>query len=113
MPFIDLKVTTPLSDDIKESVKSRLGGAVSVFHKSATYLMVRIEDSYDLWLGGKKLEQGAYVSVSLYGNAASSDYNALTGKICDILSEETGIPGNAVYVSYHPVNDWGWNGQNF
>jgi len=24
-----------------------------------------------------------------------------------------GIPGNAVYVTYHPVNDWGWNGSNF
>ncbi len=24
-----------------------------------------------------------------------------------------GIPGNAVYVTYHPVNDWGWNGSDF
>ena len=21
--------------------------------------------------------------------------------------------GSAVYVTYHPVNDWGWNGKNF
>ena len=31
--------------------------------------MVGIDDAYDLWLGGKKLDKGAYVSVSLYGNA--------------------------------------------
>ncbi len=24
-----------------------------------------------------------------------------------------GIPGKAVYVTYHPVNDWDWNGSNF
>ena len=113
MPFINLKVTTHLSDNTRESIKTKLGTAVAAIHKSETYLMVGIADDYDLWLGGKKLDQGAYVSVSLYGNAASSDYNDLTGKICDILSEEAGIPGNAVYVSYHPVNDWGWNGQNF
>ena len=113
MPFIDLKVTTPLSEDTRETIKSELGSAVAVIHKSETYLMVGIEDSYDLWLGGRHLEKGAYVSVSLYGNASSSDYNELTGKICTILEQEAGIPGDAVYVSYHPVSDWGWNGSNF
>ena len=75
--------------------------------------MVGIDAPYDLWLGGKHLDKGAYVSVSLYGSASSSDYNELTGKICCILEQEAGIPGDAVYVSYHPVSDWGWNGQNF
>ena len=23
------------------------------------------------------------------------------------------ITKNNVYVTYHPVNDWGWNGKNF
>ena len=37
----------------------------------------------------------------------------MTGKICAILEDQLGIPGNGVYVTYHPVTDWGWNGSNF
>lgn len=37
----------------------------------------------------------------------------MTAEICRIYEEELGIPGAAVYVTYHPVSDWGWNGANF
>ena len=113
MPFIDTKVTMQLSDDKKESIKSRLGEAIGTLHKTETYLMVGFSDEYDLFLGGKKLEKGAYVEVSLFGGASSGDYNAMTGKICDILSEELAIPADSVYVTYHGLSDWGWNGRNF
>ncbi len=113
MPFIDSKITVKLTDDKKESIKARLGQAVSLLHKSETYLMVGFEDDYDLYMGGNKLEKGAYVSVSLFGNASSADYEKMTGAICEILQEELAIPGDKVYVTYHGVNDWGWNGSNF
>ena len=113
MPFIDSKITVPVSASEKEVLKSELGKLITTLHKSETYLMVGIEDNYDLWLGGKKLEKGADVSVSLYGNASPDAYDRLTGQICDLFSEKLQIPGNAVYVTYHPVNDWGWNGRNF
>lgn len=113
MPFIDSKITLPVSASVKEELKSELGKLITTLHKSETYLMVGIEDNYDLWLGGKKLEKGAYVSVSLFGNASSDCYNRLTGQICDLYADKLGIPGNAIYVTYHPVNEWGWNGSNF
>lgn len=113
MPFIDSKITVPVTEDKKERVKAKLGQAVRLLNKSETYLMVGFEDNYSLYMGGKKLEKGAYVSVSLFGGASSAAYEKMTGEICEILSEELGIPGNAVYVTYHGVNDWGWNGSNF
>ena len=113
MPFIDSKITVPVTSELKEEIKSELGKLITTLGKSETYLMVGIEDAYDLWLGGKKLDKGAYVSVSLYGNAPSESYDKLTGQICDLFEEKLGIPGNAVYVTYHPVTDWGWNGSNF
>lgn len=113
MPFIDSKVTVKISEAQKEEIKSELGRLITTLNKSETYLMVGIEDAYDLWLGGKKLDRGAYVAVSLYGNAPKEAYDRLTGQICALLEEKLGIPGNAVYVTYHPVNDWGWNGRNF
>ena len=113
MPFIDTKVTVRVSDQQKEEIKTELGRLITTLNKTETYLMVGIEDSYDLWFGGRKLDKGAYVAVSLLGDAPKELYNRLTGQICDLLSEKLGIPGNAVYVTYHPVSDWGWNGQNF
>ena len=113
MPFIDSKVTVKLDEEKKESIKAKLGKAVSLLHKGESYLMVGFQDEYALYFAGKKLEKGAYVEVSLFGNASSSDYDKMTGEICRILSEELGIPGSAVYVTYHGVKDWGWNGGNF
>lgn len=113
MPFIDLKLTTKLTEEKKEAIKTRLGKAVSVLHKSEAYLMVGFADGYDLYMAGKKSEKGAYVSVSLFGAASSSDYEKMTGEICGILSDELGMDGRDVYVTYHGVNDWGWNGANF
>ncbi len=113
MPFIDSKITVPVSPETKEEIKTELGRLIATLHKSEAYLMVGIEDRVDLWLGGKKLDKGAYVSVSLYGSAPREAYDKLTGQICRLFAEELGIPGESVYVTYHPVSDWGWNGSNF
>ncbi len=113
MPYIESKITLPVTDSKKESIKSKLGEAVSIIHKPESYLMVGIEDNIDLWFAGTKLDKGAYVSVSLFGKASPSDYEKMTAAICDILNKELDIPSSAIYVTYHPVSDWGWNGGNF
>ena len=113
MPFIDSKITVSVSPEQKEEIKAELGKLITTLNKSESYLMVGIEDAYDLWLGGKKLDKGAYVAVSLYGDAPKASYDKLTGQICKLLESRLGIPGEAVYVTYHPVSDWGWNGRNF
>lgn len=113
MPFIDSKLTVSVTPAQKERLKTAFGKAITTLHKTETYLMVGIEDEYDLWMGGRKLEKGAYLAVSLFGSASSADCDAMTGNLCGILEQELGIPGDAVYVTYHPVRDWGWNGGNF
>ena len=113
MPFIDSKITVPVSAEKKESIKTQLGRAVSIINKPESFLMVGFEDNYDLYMGGKKLEKGAYVAVSLFGNSTKCAYENMTAKICEIFEQELGIPGNSIYVTYHGVNDWGWNGSNF
>ena len=113
MPFIDSKITVSVPQDKKDVLKSEFGKLMSVIGKPESFLMVGFEENYDLYMGGKKLEKGAYVSVSLFGAASRSAYESLTEKICSLYEKELGIPGNAVYVTYHGVNDWGWNGRNF
>lgn len=86
MPYIDCKLTETLDEEKREAVKTKLGRAISILHKPESYLMVGFTEGYALYFAGKKLEKGAYVAVSLFG---------------------------AVYVTYHPVENWGWNGANF
>ena len=113
MPMIDSKVTLKLTDAQKEELKTDFGKLIATLNKPEDYLMVGIEDSCDLWFGGKKLEKGAYVAVSLLGNAPKEQYEKLTGQICSLFKDRYGIPGESVYITYHPVSDWGWNGKNF
>ncbi len=113
MPFVDARLTVPATAAQKESLKAAFGQAITALHKTESYLMVSITDDCPLWLGGRRLEKGAYVAVSLFGQAAARDYDRMTGLICGILQRELGIPGDAVYVTYHPVENWGWNGSNF
>ena len=113
MPFIDSKITVAVSQEKRDVLKTELGKAIADLNKPESYLMIGIEDQYDLYMGGKKLDKGAYVAVSLFGNASSAAYNKMTGNICHIFEEVLGIPGNCVYVTYHGISDWGWNGRNF
>jgi len=59
MPFIDSKITVPVDDATKELLKAEFGKTMSLIGKSETFLMVGINDNYDLWMGGKKHEKGS------------------------------------------------------
>ncbi len=113
MPFIDSKLTVKVSKEKENAIKSQLGQAISILSKPESFLMVGFDDEYSLYMGGEEVEKGAYVSVSLFGAASSEAYEKMTAAICDIYAKELGIPGDKVYVTYHGVNDWGWNGRNF
>ena len=115
MPFVDAKITLPVNDAQRDAIKSGLGRAISAFGKGESWLMVGIDDNYSLWLGGKELEKGAFVSVSLIGDTPDEGCRDFTRRICDLLKDVLGIPGDAVYVTYHPMmrTRWGWNGDTF
>lgn len=112
MPYIDAKITLPLNVAQKEELKSKFGNIILTLRKTEQYLMVGIDDNYDLWFAGKKLEKGAYVSVSAFGSLNPQDCNKFTDQVCHHLEKMFGIPKDAVYVTYHSVSDWGWNGSN-
>lgn len=113
MPFIDCKFSKSLTPEEKQSIKSGLGKLVSVLHKPESYLMVGIEDNYDLYFAGKKLQSGAYIAISVFGSVRPADCDKMTGCVCNLLKDELGIEGSSVYVTYHGVENWGYDGSNF
>lgn len=115
MPFVDARIAQQLTDQQKETLKAEFGKAVKAFGKGESFLMVGIVDGYDLWLGGNKLEQGAYVSLSLVGDTPEAGCKEFSAALADILARVVGIPATNVYVTFHPTPGfrWGWNGGTF
>ena len=114
MPFINSKVTVTMSEEKKETVKKRLGQAISIIPgKSENFLMIGFEDNYDLYFQGNNSADTAFVEVKIFGSASKSSYNELTKEICVIFNEELGIAQNRIYVKYEEVSNWGYNGFNF
>ena len=114
MPFINSKVTVPLSDVERDTLKAKLGQAISLVPgKSEAWLMVGFEDNYSLYFKGKKEAKLAFVEVKIFGGASDEAYDKLTGEICRIYEEVLGIPQDKIYVKYEEVEHWGWNGSNF
>ena len=113
MPMIEAKVTMKLEEEKKDILKTEFGQAICLMCKPESYLMINLVDNQDLYFAGNKLDKGAYVEVKLLGHVEASASSKMTGKVCEIMQKELGIPGSAVYVSYWETPNWGWNGRNF
>lgn len=113
MPYIDVKLSKKASEEQKQLLKTELGKAIKIMDKPESYLMVGIQDSYDLYFAGKKLENGAFVSVSVFGEVSSASSQNMTVRICEILNSIFATQAECVYVTYSGIHNWGWNGFNF
>ena len=109
MPFINTKVTTEITKEKEETLKSELGKAITLIGKGEAYLMLGFEDNCRLWLGGKNDTDMAFVEVSLLGHTTKDKAEKLTAAICDIMEKELSIPGDKVYVKYSETDLWGFN----
>ena len=113
MPFINSKVSVPMTQEKKETIKSKLGEAISIIPgKSENWLMVGFEDNYDLYFQGNQSAPTAFVEVKVFGRVSDDTAQKMTGAICDLYENELGIPANRIYVKYEEVSMWGWNGNN-
>ena len=114
MPYVQIRLGVNASDREQSDLQSKITDAVSIaLSKPKAYIMAEIENNCSLYMAGQKLNKGAYISIKLLGNAAKPACQGLTKNICDILNHDFGIEGSKVYVTYHPVDLWGWNGSMF
>ena len=114
MPYIEAKMSVKLDDHQRDDLEKKLVGVVSeAFGKPKAYIMANIEDSKTIYMAENKVAKGAYIAIRLLGSASKAACQTLTKEICDILENDFGIEGSNVYVTYHPVDLWGWNGSMF
>lgn len=107
MPFIDARFSTPVSDTQEETIKQKLGEAITLIGKSEAYLMVQIQGDCKLYFKGNNDADTAYFEVKLLGKSTKANYEKLTCALCDVASEVLGIQGNRVYVKFDENEYWG------
>lgn len=114
MPYIEAKLSIKLDEDQKNDLQKKLADAVSsAFSKPKSYIMTNIEDSKSIYMGENKVENGAYIVVRSLGSVSKPPCQVATSEICKMLTSDYGLNGSNIYITYHPVDFWGWNGSMF
>ena len=114
MPYIKARLSIKLDEIQKDDLQKKLTDATSsALSKPKAYIMTEIEDGKSLYMAENKLDKGAYISIKMFGSAGKSACQTLTQSICSILETDYGIDGSKVYITFHPVDLWGWNGSMF
>lgn len=114
MPYIQARLSIKLDENQKDNLQAKLTDAASIdLSKPKAYIMTEIEDNKFLYMNEKKLDKGAYISIKMLGSASKTACQNLTRDICNILSTDYAIDASGIYVTYHPVDLWGWNGSMF
>ena len=113
MPLIQLKTTVPLPPDLRDGLTADFGKMMADAGKPEAFLMIEFEEGADLRFGGKKPENAALVEMKQVGDLGRDVYLCLTKTATRILKERLGIDPQSIYITYQPVDDWGWNGTNF
>ena len=114
MPYIEAKLSIELDETKKYDLQKKLTDVISSsFSKPKSYIMTNIEDSKSIFMGENKVDNGAYIVVRSLGSVSRPSCQAATKEICDMLTKDYGLNGSNIYITYHPVEYWGWNGSMF
>lgn len=114
MPFINSKISTSVTKEQEQEIKTLLGQAITAIPgKSEGWLMIGFENEYSLYFRGDNSQPMAFVEVSVFGSENKQAFSEFTAKICDIYNKVLGIAPDHIYVKYEAVTNWGWNGGNF
>lgn len=114
MPFINTKVSCPISAGQEKSLKEAFGKAIALLPgKSERWLMLNFEENCRMYFQGDGESPAAMVEVSVFGSIDETASAHLSAELCGRLEEILQIPPDRTYIKYVPVKNWGWNGGNF
>ena len=113
MPYINTTVNVRIPQDVEKELATEYGKAITLIRgKTENWLMLNFTEKSHMYFAGSDAPT-AMVEVQIFGSASSGEYDALTERICSVISEKLSIPQNRVYVKYEEYDRWGWNGGNF
>ena len=113
MPYISVKTPFKAEKPAAEKMKAEFGKAIEILPgKTERWLMVSFDSQDEMFFAGSA-EPSAIAEISIFGKAKPEYYEKLTAEVCRIISENTKIPSDRIYVKYSETDNWGFNGTNF
>ena len=110
MPYIGISTSKNLSEAQKDSLKADLGEKIRVIPgKTEAALMVDISDGHTMYLAGEKREL-AFLDVRCFGSTEFANKKAFTEAAFQAVEQQTGLPENAIYLTYSEFANWGTRG---
>ena len=83
MPFINSRVSVSMSQGQKESLKEKLGQAISLIPgKTEDWLMIEFADNCELYFQGTGDQPAAFLEVKVFGGFSDEAANKMTAAIC-------------------------------
>ena len=114
MPYISTKTNIELAKDKRDALAAKYGEIISIVPgKTERWLMLSFDGGAEMYFGGRGDEPMAYIELSLFGGTSDAVYDKLTAAVCDILSEDAGVPSDRSYVKFEFSDKWGYDGYMF
>ena len=114
MPLLDVKISKSLDAAGSDKLHTELTNlASSALAKPAMYVMVSVQTQSDLWMGGRKLDDGAYVQVKAFGSISDSQAQTFAKKTTELLASDFGLSPAGIYISFEGLEQWAWQGNLF
>lgn len=111
MPYIAVNTAKALSQSERETVKSELGKLIRMLpNKSERVLMVDFCGGREIWLGGVKRENGAFVDVRLWGACEPEAKKKFTEAVFSMLEKNIGSSPDSAYLTIGEYANWGSGG---
>ena len=113
MPFIELKTNINVNQNLKEEAFEFLNDHISIQRKkNKEWLMINIIDNQNMMFKGDKSPL-IMIEVKTYLEPSKQDLDKLTLILSNYFSNTFNIPIDRIYVSYFPLENWGYAGYNF
>lgn len=110
MPMINLKCSQQIPPDLLSEISAMVALAIG---KPEKYVMV-VSSKADMVMSGTAGD-AAYAEVKSLGGLDGTVNHEITMKLCILLNDHLGIPGDRIYVTFESLerDHWGWNGSTF
>ncbi|MDF7825890.1 phenylpyruvate tautomerase MIF-related protein [Pontiellaceae bacterium B12227] len=110
MPMINLKSSCEIPADLLKGISEMIAESIG---KPEQYVMV-VSDQADMMMSGTAGD-AAYAEVKSLGGLGRMVNHEITMKLCVLLNDHLGIPGDRIYVTFQSLerDHWGWNGSTF
>ncbi len=111
MPLISIRTSSNKIKDPEELLKSLSKELAVLTGKPEQYVMTSLALNQPMTFAGTN-DPCCYVEIKSIGSLKPQEMSQI---LCDLISENTNIKSNRIYISFEdvPANLWGWNGRTF